>query len=91
MKIEQIKKIAEEYAEDSYISPEFIPQYKGNAVHFLKWLSKYYCITKKEEVMRQHQAYVDNKKGCGVSKYDYWDGRVDALENLFGYELFKNN
>ena len=94
---EEIKKIAEDYVKSNI--PNGIDEEYARCVvfhdsemfgRFLQWISKYYCIVPKAEILNQHAWYMQRMKEVSVNKQLNL-GKALALENLFGKEMFEED
>ena len=87
---EDIRKLAEQYAELTDGSPADKAYIRAIAQCFTEWLSKKFCIVEKEKVralyskMELYGNHVDSDNDLAVYE------AMDELENLFGKELFND-
>lgn len=85
---EQIKAIAEEVAHLSAFDGGYFPHEKEIREDYevlIQWLNEKYCIVDREKVME-----IYNESG-GKHDWPTEYGRKEALESLFGKEMFNPN
>lgn len=85
---EEIKEIARRFELDMYPTMPDMLSVKA----MLEWLSKNYCIVEKSRIKEEYKSNV----GCGIiaththegDLIEFFKGRAEQLEDLFGKELF---
>lgn len=87
---EEIKKLAEQYAEFTDGSPADKAYIRVIAQCFTEWLSKDYTIVPKVEILNQHAWYMQRMKEVSSNR-QMNQGKAIALETLFGKEMFEED
>ena len=90
MKDEEIRKLAEQYAEFTDGSPADKAYIRAVTQCFTEWLLRKFCIVEKEKIkalyskMELDGNHVDSDNDWAVYE------AMDELENIFGEELFND-
>ena len=93
---EEIKKLAEQYAEDIFGEGDYpfkeddMCNAEGDFKSVVTFLLKDYCIVPKVEILNQHAWYMQRMKEVSSNR-QMNRGKAIALENLFGREMFEED
>lgn len=103
MNIEEIKKLAKEYAEKElegfqgllkdipFNRESYIHDFFNSNSNFFNWLLNKYCIVSKSKIIKKYNELKELSKTQTSHEINVFiDGRINLLEDLFGGEIFKN-
>lgn len=99
---DQIRQIAEEYAEHKSPIADFINAYdkrdnlhevyKEEAVKVLQYLAKRYCVVERSKVVEMHKhSHTECFMPTTCLDREFARGKCNVMESLFGSETFNKN
>lgn len=103
---EEIRKLAEEYAEEvtkdmaktldesSCLLNETKRATKEYITDFMQWLLRTHCIVSKEKVRDEYETskhYFEATDSSNPTQKQYFYGRMTVFESIFDTETFKNS